>query len=79
MLKEKFQRILLESSKEYINLEKQIQDDKAMHKAWKKGSIKFLDAVYSKYSKDIDKILKKDKMDFDEFATILLKIKKMGT
>ncbi len=50
-----------------------------MHKAWKKGSIKFLDAVYSKYSKDIDKILKKDKMDFDEFATILLKIKKMGT
>jgi phosphorylcholine metabolism protein LicD len=57
-------------------LEELLSDEKNIKKLVRKNKLEALDLVYTKYEKELDRIIKKYKIDWDELAAIVLQVLK---
>lgn len=75
MLTKTFSKLLIESSKAFQDLQDLLAGDKEAVKFKKsKDPVEYLDYVYLKYESDIEAIMKKYKLDYDELGSMLMKL-----
>ena len=67
-------KILIENDAAVKAVTNLIKNDKEADKIYKNNElVDYLDFIYNRYDKDLEKIMKKYKLDYDELAKMLLK------
>ena len=70
----KMNSLLFEADTAVKEITALLKGDKEAEKIFKKGEVvDYLDYIYLKYEKPIEKIMKKYKLDYDTLAELLLK------